>query len=807
MTVQTNNNSISYVGNGSTAHFDYDYLILNASHLKVYFGDVLQTSGYVVGGVSSQTGGTVAFAVAPPSGTDITLIRDVPFLQLTDYQPYDAFPAESHERALDLLTMMAQQLKDELGRTMQHPVGGNKWDAGGKEITNVGHGTSDSSAPNVGQVKQLVAELAGPDSAAQLRAGLISSGGMNLVNDEHRRTFYLSDSKWGLDTSATADNTTMLALILQNVPDDTVLDFGGMALRVLASVAGIPASSANPAIDNAVPFNQSICLNGKKRVKFRNGVVYAANAGTSATKMYFPSTISFINCVDTEFESFTAEGKGESWGSSDSAIAQTTNRRLEFCVTNGGHAAFFGRCRGTKGDITTRLCGSTAALYMSSCTGTKLGRPFANAASLGYNAICFDAWVGSLAETGFSDFLALVVNPVCRKERLFRREDGVTPVGSSTYAGKGGILTEDTGVQCYSLGGDISDMYANGSNQRLGYAFGAGSGSINKNIGARIRACQEILFTNAATTGLSTAMAENVDAVVGLTGILIDKQPFGSSYTKLTGNVVIDSSRTWPGSADVDLQQSSLVCSLKPTSAANVDLDCVCPQEGIITNLISNKAVATYGLIQFLGGLYHFDGQLIDSVGWGGSTAGSTAGIKCIGACRFVDDSAITAIQAIKYTNKSPDNVLTYINHDFSKAVIEGNSFRQLEGYNIQGSGLVKNIRLPSPRGKMYFVGSTRAYDKEFSVAGRVTCESVDGLSGSNTLVTFRLGCNTALANNARILNGANMHQVIGPNSQFIDLPDSATSTYLDGVARQYVLAGNVTSLYTPGTTYSVVGA
>lgn len=166
MTVQTNNNSISYVGNGSTAHFDYDYLILNASHLKVYFGDVLQTSGYVVSGVSSQTGGTVAFAVAPPNGTNITLIRDVPFLQLTDYQPYDAFPAESHERALDLLTMMTQQLKDELGRTMQHPVGGNKWDAKGNEIANVGTGGSGTSAANIDQVKHLIASEVGNDPSA-----------------------------------------------------------------------------------------------------------------------------------------------------------------------------------------------------------------------------------------------------------------------------------------------------------------------------------------------------------------------------------------------------------------------------------------------------------------------------------------------------------------------------------------------------------------------------------------------------------------------------------------------------------------
>lgn len=166
MTVQTNNNSISYVGNGSTVHFDYDYLILNASHLKVYFGDVLQTSGYVVSGVSSQTGGTVAFAVAPPNGTNITLIRDVPFLQLTDYQPYDAFPAESHERALDLLTMMAQQLKDSTDRSMQHPVGGNKWDAKGNEIINVGTGSSGTSAANIDQVKYLIASEVGDDPSA-----------------------------------------------------------------------------------------------------------------------------------------------------------------------------------------------------------------------------------------------------------------------------------------------------------------------------------------------------------------------------------------------------------------------------------------------------------------------------------------------------------------------------------------------------------------------------------------------------------------------------------------------------------------
>lgn len=198
MTVQTNTNSIVYVGNGSTANFDYDFLILDASHLKVYFGDVLQTSGYVVSGVLSQTGGTVAFAPAPGAGVKITLTRSVPFLQLTDYQAYDAFPAESHERALDLLTMMTQQLKGELGRTMQHPVGGNKWDAKGNEIINVGTGSSGTSAANINQVKHLIASEVGDDPSASAsvrsREALRRSyaeAGYNLVDGSFQTGFTL----------------------------------------------------------------------------------------------------------------------------------------------------------------------------------------------------------------------------------------------------------------------------------------------------------------------------------------------------------------------------------------------------------------------------------------------------------------------------------------------------------------------------------------------------------------------------------------------------------------------------------------
>lgn len=630
---------------------------------------------------------------------------------------------------------------------------------------------------------------------------------VDVSEETSRRTLHLNDAKWGLTTDVTKDNTVQLALILQNLPDDVIVDFGGMALRVYADVAGLGASSSNPTTDNALPLAQCVLVNGAKRVKFVNGTIYAADAGVSATKMYFPSTVSFTNCQDLEFDNFWAEGKGESWGDADASLSQTKLRRLEFSVTNGGHAAFFGRCKGIKGNVNGRLCGSTGVLYFSSSTGIKLDNPFANAASLGYNPICFDSWVGSTSDVGVSDFLALVVNPVLRKETLFRREDGTTPVGSSAYAGKGGILTEGVGVQCYSLGGDISDMYAAGSNQRLGYAFGAGSGSINKNVGARVRACQEVIFANWSTADPSTCIALDVDAVVGLAGVLIDKQPFGSAYMKLTGNVTVDGSRIWAASADIDLRETSLICSLKPSSTATVDVDCVCPRDASLANIVSNKSVATYGAVRFLGGIYHFGGHLIDSVGWGGGSDDQETGIFAVGACRFIDQSNITLTAAIRYQNRDAANVFTYVNHDLSRAVITGNSFRPLDGYTFFGTNLVRAIKLPTPGGKLYMTGATRTHDRSVALSCALTCVSVDGLSGANSLITFRVGNNSALTANARIINGANLHRVIGPNTVFTDRPDDATTTYRNGVTRQYTLEGDVRLQYVAGTTYVVVGA
>lgn len=119
MTVSSTKFSIEHIGNGSVVSFPYDFRILEASHLKVYIDYAELTTGFTITGVDNQNGGEVIFNIAPAIGSKILLERDVPATQEVDYQAYDAFPAETHERALDKAMMVAQQAFD--GRSVRLP--------------------------------------------------------------------------------------------------------------------------------------------------------------------------------------------------------------------------------------------------------------------------------------------------------------------------------------------------------------------------------------------------------------------------------------------------------------------------------------------------------------------------------------------------------------------------------------------------------------------------------------------------------------------------------------------------------------
>lgn len=155
MTVPSSTRKVSYAGNGATVSFPVTFRYIEASHLVVTFtvGSLVTTrvqgSDYVV-----TPNGNVQFFVAPPTGTTVSIERTVPITQEIDYVENDPFPAQSHEDALDKLTMICQQLSDGLANTIQRVpdgAGGFVWDALGSRIIRVGTGLQTSDAANVGQ--------------------------------------------------------------------------------------------------------------------------------------------------------------------------------------------------------------------------------------------------------------------------------------------------------------------------------------------------------------------------------------------------------------------------------------------------------------------------------------------------------------------------------------------------------------------------------------------------------------------------------------------------------------------------------
>lgn len=123
MTIDTNLGRVQYTSNGVTTDYTFASRILEDTHLTVLSGTdvlVLETDYTVLNVGQSQS--TVQFLPGriPANGTRITILRSVPLTQLADYVENDPFPAETHENALDKLTMIEQQQDEQINRAFKY---------------------------------------------------------------------------------------------------------------------------------------------------------------------------------------------------------------------------------------------------------------------------------------------------------------------------------------------------------------------------------------------------------------------------------------------------------------------------------------------------------------------------------------------------------------------------------------------------------------------------------------------------------------------------------------------------------------
>lgn len=126
MTISSSTNrSGPYNGNGSTTVFARTFRVLEAEHLKVYqtiSGVTTEvTTGITKDGIGSDSG-NVTFSVAPAAGTQITLLREIPLTQETDYSAQGKVSPVQVEDDLDLQEMQIQDVDEKVFRSVKVPV-------------------------------------------------------------------------------------------------------------------------------------------------------------------------------------------------------------------------------------------------------------------------------------------------------------------------------------------------------------------------------------------------------------------------------------------------------------------------------------------------------------------------------------------------------------------------------------------------------------------------------------------------------------------------------------------------------------
>jgi parallel beta-helix repeat protein len=128
MTISTTTTRIAYDGDGATTAFAVPFPFFGAGELEVIERDtaagtealrILGTHYTVAGGDGAA--GTVTASSAPSASVRWVIRRKTARTQATDYTPNDPFPADTHEKALDRLTLIGQELGEESDRSLKFP--------------------------------------------------------------------------------------------------------------------------------------------------------------------------------------------------------------------------------------------------------------------------------------------------------------------------------------------------------------------------------------------------------------------------------------------------------------------------------------------------------------------------------------------------------------------------------------------------------------------------------------------------------------------------------------------------------------
>jgi hypothetical protein len=406
-----------YAGAGTTGPFTVPFRFLEASHLRVIRNvagvDTVLTinTDYTVSGVGAASG-SVTLIAALSVGQTLTVVRNVPATQEADYVAGDAFPAESHEVALDKLTMIAQQLAEEVGRSVKVSVTSTTdpdvllASIAASEVAASASASSAAATYDLFDDRYLGSKTSNPTVDNDGNALLVGAMYWNSVSNESRTW---NGSAWVATNTVVPDNSVTTAKLadlnvttekmanaavtfpkMQNIATSRLLG------RASAGTGGVEELTGAQATALLVAASETV----SGRVELADAT--EAAAGTDATRALSPAGLrnalaasgaapvfacrAWVNFSGTGTVTIRASGNVSSLtdnGTGDYTVNFTTSMPdTNYCVlgatqrnTSSGATGVHISCN-THSSATARSTGSVRVATNLAATGAEGGNPF-----------------------------------------------------------------------------------------------------------------------------------------------------------------------------------------------------------------------------------------------------------------------------------------------------------------------------------------------------------------------------------------------------------------------------------------------
>lgn len=339
MTVPTSTaKSGPYAGSGTTGPFTVSFRFLENSHIQV-----IKTSSagvdttlalgtdYSVAGAGG-TSGTVTLVTALAVGEKLTIVRNVPFTQDADYVQNDAFPAESHERALDKLTMQTQQLLEAVDRSLQVPVTSTQTS---DELVAQLLGVSEAAAASAGAASLSATSASSSAASAATSATNAQNYVGNIINNPILGDDVFngngSTTAFTLSRSMTAGTETALLVTISGVTQAPTAAYS-VSGTTLTFTSAPPAATGNIRVRyiGAMAVNAALASTAAT-----NAATSASSASTSATT----ATTQASNASTSASSASTSAGNASTSASNASSSATAAAGSATTATTQAGNAA------------------------------------------------------------------------------------------------------------------------------------------------------------------------------------------------------------------------------------------------------------------------------------------------------------------------------------------------------------------------------------------------------------------------------------------------------------------------------------